>query len=88
MDFVGHFFMDDLGSELRQESHQVGVCNTVAVEEVNLALFNGFLVAPAFELLKSFIGKKYLFGCVVAFLLVIYSKKHLNLPLRHSWRNC
>jgi len=45
--------MDDLGSELRQESHQVGVCNTVAVEEVNLALFNGFLVAPSFELFSA-----------------------------------
>ena len=53
MDLIGHFFMDDLGSQLRQETHQIGVSDTVTVKEIDLALFNRSLVAASLELLAT-----------------------------------
>ena len=53
MDLIGHFFMDNFGSELSQESLQIVGGNSITIEEINFAFANGILVTATFELLTA-----------------------------------
>ena len=49
MDLIGHFFMDNFGSELSQETLQIVGGNTITIKEINFTSINGLLVTAAFE---------------------------------------
>ena len=48
MDLIGHFFMDNFGSELSQESLQIVGGNSITIEEINFAFADGILVTATF----------------------------------------